>query len=469
MPPRRIFGWMTGFVEGCWCSCKWAWFPFWKVGIMLTFCPAAVEHEYIIFCLCWEMKSASWCLCFRGGGFTGVRGFVTVSSLIDRCLCFFLEKEFLDVFDPFFLFLSDWPDADISHAGTASRRMTVWSQPMFCGAVMAFLNLFLCWSQYGCFEWRVCWYNGRVWSAGRGENRMGRGGWLGTDSAALQSGRIDAMCATIWATPQRGKFIGFTRPLFYSTVEAIARADDGRFDNNLAAINRWCDDFHQWRDVSEKSRPRGFSKSQSFAKAQIAGAQLCWMSQPVKSILQFTNPSVLRTFNATNQNALCLFLCRSLYGNMQMWWRLIFMRMLCLRWSIAVWPDLSATGLLTEYLINILRISRMWSVVLKFNKDAMVTRVRACSLSGCGFRDGSDRGGVREGTEDEAVWLLEHPPLYCRNKRQDRGSCRCAVSCFREWSWRGHTYHGPDNGLGMWFLILISDSKCLILKNMFGN
>lgn len=126
--------------------------------------------------------------------------------------------------------------------------------------------------------------------------------------AALQSGRIDAMCATIWATPQRGKFIGFTRPLFYSTVEAIARADDGRFDNNLAAINRSDVTIStNDGDVSEEVAAKDFPKAKVFAKAQIAGeAQLLLNVSTGKADITFTNPSVLRTFNATNQNALKL-------------------------------------------------------------------------------------------------------------------------------------------------------------------
>jgi len=55
---------------------------------------------------------------------------------------------------------------------------------------------------------------------------------------ALKSGKIDAHCAGIWATPPRGRVMAFSDPLFFSPTVAFARADDNRFDNNLARINQ---------------------------------------------------------------------------------------------------------------------------------------------------------------------------------------------------------------------------------------
>jgi lipoyl(octanoyl) transferase len=58
--------------------------------------------------------------------------------------------------------------------------------------------------------------------------------------------------------------------------------------------------------------------------------------------------------------------------------------------------------------------------------------------------------GVREGTEDEAVWLLEHPPLYTAGtsaKTEDLVDARFPV--FESGRGGQYTYHGPDNGLGM--------------------
>ena len=55
---------------------------------------------------------------------------------------------------------------------------------------------------------------------------------------ALQSGKADAHCAAIWATPARGRVMAFSNPLFFSQTVAYARADDKRFDFNLDRINQ---------------------------------------------------------------------------------------------------------------------------------------------------------------------------------------------------------------------------------------
>jgi polar amino acid transport system substrate-binding protein len=54
---------------------------------------------------------------------------------------------------------------------------------------------------------------------------------------ALESGRIDAMCAGVWHNPKRSRVIDYVSPLYYVPFMAYARVDDARFDNNLDAIN----------------------------------------------------------------------------------------------------------------------------------------------------------------------------------------------------------------------------------------
>ncbi len=61
-------------------------------------------------------------------------------------------------------------------------------------------------------------------------------GW-GDFPAALNAGRIDAFCAGAWPNSSRARQIDFTTPILYQPLYAYARADDHRFDNNLAAIN----------------------------------------------------------------------------------------------------------------------------------------------------------------------------------------------------------------------------------------
>ncbi len=60
---------------------------------------------------------------------------------------------------------------------------------------------------------------------------------LGEFIAALEAGRIDAMCAPIARLIPRFKGAAFTAPLVYITVMAYVRTDDHRFDAGLDAVN----------------------------------------------------------------------------------------------------------------------------------------------------------------------------------------------------------------------------------------
>lgn len=60
---------------------------------------------------------------------------------------------------------------------------------------------------------------------------------LGDYPAALQSGRIDAMCGASWLIGERAREIDFVMPLFYLPLYGFSRIDDGRFDNNIHILN----------------------------------------------------------------------------------------------------------------------------------------------------------------------------------------------------------------------------------------
>ena len=61
-------------------------------------------------------------------------------------------------------------------------------------------------------------------------------GW-GDFPVALETGKIDAFCTGAWPTASRARQVDFVRPIIYQAVYAYVRADDHRFDNNLAAID----------------------------------------------------------------------------------------------------------------------------------------------------------------------------------------------------------------------------------------
>ena len=59
----------------------------------------------------------------------------------------------------------------------------------------------------------------------------------GTAAEGFATDRYDALCATIWPTPERSRAASFTIPLYYSPVDIFVRADDHRFDNDLSKLN----------------------------------------------------------------------------------------------------------------------------------------------------------------------------------------------------------------------------------------
>jgi len=55
---------------------------------------------------------------------------------------------------------------------------------------------------------------------------------------SLRDQRIDIMCAGLFRNAQRGRYVSFLRPIFYSPVYAYVPIDEHRFDNDLLAVNQ---------------------------------------------------------------------------------------------------------------------------------------------------------------------------------------------------------------------------------------
>ncbi len=53
----------------------------------------------------------------------------------------------------------------------------------------------------------------------------------------VNSNRFDALCSTLWDSPERSKHILFTQTVAYPTYYPIVRAEDDRFDKNVEHIN----------------------------------------------------------------------------------------------------------------------------------------------------------------------------------------------------------------------------------------
>ncbi len=123
---------------------------------------------------------------------------------------------------------------------------------------------------------------------------------------SLESGRVDAFCPGMWGTAKRGARIGFSKPIYYSTVEAFVRADDTRFDNNRNAINS--PDIviaTNDGDITEEIADAFFPKAKRFAKADLTGEVILFQNVLAqKADITFSAGSIGESFMKNNPNAL---------------------------------------------------------------------------------------------------------------------------------------------------------------------
>jgi ABC-type amino acid transport substrate-binding protein len=128
----------------------------------------------------------------------------------------------------------------------------------------------------------------------------------GSIPQALASGRIDAFCPGMWGTAKRGAHIGFTAPVYFSTIEAFVRADDKRFDNNKQAINSpdvtiATNDG----DVTEEIANRSFPKARRFAKGNVSEETFLLINVATKKAdITFTAPSIAKEYMKKNPGVL---------------------------------------------------------------------------------------------------------------------------------------------------------------------
>jgi len=59
----------------------------------------------------------------------------------------------------------------------------------------------------------------------------------GQISTGFLTGRYDAFCSVLWATPARGTAMNFTSPLYYNRVSPCVRADTTAYDQSVEGLN----------------------------------------------------------------------------------------------------------------------------------------------------------------------------------------------------------------------------------------
>ena len=123
---------------------------------------------------------------------------------------------------------------------------------------------------------------------------------------ALNSERVDAICAGIWPSEKRALHGEFTQPIAYQIVHAYARADDHRFDANLNFMNQ-----AEVRiatidgEMSQTIRARSAAQSTEYSMPKDTdGAQLLLSVASGKADLTFTEKGSAETYLRSNPNSI---------------------------------------------------------------------------------------------------------------------------------------------------------------------
>jgi ABC-type amino acid transport substrate-binding protein len=118
----------------------------------------------------------------------------------------------------------------------------------------------------------------------------------------LQTGKADAFCAGMWLTPGRGKVVAGSKPIFFNIVEAYARQDDKRFDNNRDRINK--PDVRisvNLGDVSEEIAIQSFPLAQRVYIGEMGGQEQLFIDVANnKADMTVSGPTNLSTYNLNN-------------------------------------------------------------------------------------------------------------------------------------------------------------------------
>ncbi len=130
---------------------------------------------------------------------------------------------------------------------------------------------------------------------------------------ALKSGRIDAMCASIWPSASRAREIDFVTPIYYSPIYAYSRIHDTRFDHHLDRINApdislvtvdgeigdiiANEDYPKVRKIS---LPQSSSVSEAFMTLASRKADVVFANPAMFALYEAKNPRIVQRIPANH-------------------------------------------------------------------------------------------------------------------------------------------------------------------------
>lgn len=123
---------------------------------------------------------------------------------------------------------------------------------------------------------------------------------------AVKTGRVDMVCTGIWPTTQRGKFVDFATPLFYSVVRAYTYAGNTKFDNDLSKINSPDVTISTIDgEMSSIIADMDFPKAKKSTVTQLTGvSQVLMEIKSKKADVSFVEPAIALEFASKNPNTI---------------------------------------------------------------------------------------------------------------------------------------------------------------------
>lgn len=126
----------------------------------------------------------------------------------------------------------------------------------------------------------------------------------GNVATALETGKIDAMCAGVWEGADEGKSTAFVTPPIYQPILTIARINDVRFTNNFDHINQPSVKIA----VIEGDNSEAIAKSDFPAASRLGIPSFGNNSEQLMSVVNnkadiaFVNPGAVIAFMENNPN-----------------------------------------------------------------------------------------------------------------------------------------------------------------------
>jgi len=127
----------------------------------------------------------------------------------------------------------------------------------------------------------------------------------GTMIEGLKTNRYDIMGSPIWANATRARAADFSRPLYYSAVNAYTKTGDKRLNNSLQDLNS-----PKYKvatmdgEMAEMITAADFPKARRFSLPQMADvSELLLSVSSGKADATFAEPNMVFYFNKHNPNA----------------------------------------------------------------------------------------------------------------------------------------------------------------------